>query len=315
MINSNLKLFSGSSNPKLADKISNYLKVPLGNIQTGCFADGEISVKICENIRGADVFILQSTSNNVNDNLMELLIMIDAFKRSSAARITPVIPYFGYARQDRKDQPRVPITAKLVADLLTVAGASRILTMDLHADQIQGFFNIPVDHLFAAPVFIEYLENTGKEKDYVVVSPDTGSVPRARGLAKRLNAGLAIVDKRRPKPNVSEVVNIIGEVKDKDLIIFDDIIDTAGTIVNAAVRLLEEGAKSIQVCCTHGILSRNATEKLEHSAIEKVILTDTIPLPKTAEESGKYTVLSVNKLLGEAIKRIHNNDSVSSLFV
>ncbi|MDD3626634.1 MAG: ribose-phosphate pyrophosphokinase, partial [bacterium] len=293
MTNSKIKLFSGSSNPKLAESISNVLQVPLGDIQKGCFADGEISVKICENVRGADVFIIQSTSQNVNNNLMELLIMIDAFKRASAARITPVIPYFGYARQDRKDQPRVPITAKLVADLLTVAGASRILTMDLHADQIQGFFNIPVDHLFAAPVFIDYLEANGKEKDYVIVSPDTGSVPRARGLAKRLNAGLAIVDKRRPKPNISEVVNIIGDVSDKDLIIYDDIVDTGGTIVNAATRLKEEGAKSIEVCCTHGILSMDAVERLNDSPIEAIVLTDTIPLPKTAENYKKYKVLSV----------------------
>lgn len=315
MEKTNIKIFSGSASIDLAEKISTYLHLPLGKIQTGKFADGEISVKICENVRGTDVYIIQSTSSDVNYNLMELLIMIDAFKRASATRITAVIPYFGYARQDRKDRPRVPITAKLVANLLTIAGASRILTMDLHADQIQGFFDIPVDHLFAAPIFIEYLERNSDGKDYVIVSPDTGSVPRARGLAKRLDAGLAIVDKRRPQPNISEVVNIIGEVAGKDLIIYDDIIDTAGTLVNAAEKLKENGARSIWVCCTHAILSNNADERLKNSAIEKVIFSDTIALSNTTANFKEMVILSVNELLGEAILRIHNNDSVSSLFV
>ncbi|MCK4666451.1 ribose-phosphate pyrophosphokinase [Candidatus Dependentiae bacterium] len=315
MEKTNIKIFSGSASIGLAEKISTYLHLPLGKIQTGKFADGEISIKICENVRGTDVYIIQSTSHDVNYNLMELLIMIDAFKRASATRITAVIPYFGYARQDRKDRPRVPITAKLVANLLTIAGASRILTMDLHADQIQGFFDIPVDHLFAAPIFIEYLERNSDGKDYVIVSPDTGSVPRARGLAKRLNAGLAIVDKRRPQPNISEVVNIIGEVSGKDLIIYDDIIDTGGTLVNAAEKLKEKGARSIWVCCTHAILSNNAEEKLKNSTIEKVIFSDTIALSNAAAKLEEMVILSVNELLGEAILRIHNNDSVSSLFV
>lgn len=312
---SNLKIFSGSSNLELAEKIGRKLKITLGEIQTDRFSDGEIRVKICENIRGSDVFVVQSTSPLVNDSLMELLIMIDAFKRASADRITAVIPYFCYARQDRKDQPRVPITAKLVANLLTVAGAERVLTMDLHADQIQGFFDIPVDHLYAAPVFIDYLKNLTEDRDFVVVAPDTGAVPRARALSKRIRAGLAIVDKRRPHANISEVVNVIGEVEGRDLIIYDDIIDTAGTLCNAAMKLKELGAKSIWACCTHAIFSQGAPDKIRDSVIEKVLISDSIPLKKNGKSLDKITVLSVADLLGEAINRIHRNDSVSSLFV
>lgn len=315
MKNQNLKIFSGSANPALAQNISNYIGVPLGKLNTTKFADGETNVKISENVRGAECFIIQSTSPSVNDNLMELLITLDAFKRASAKRIIAVIPYYCYARQDRKDQPRVPITAKLVANLLTVSGATRILTMDLHADQIQGFFDIPVDHLFAAPVFIDYfLENQGM-KDYVVVAPDTGAVPRARALAKRINAQLAIVDKRRPQANISEVVNIIGDVEGRDLIIYDDIIDTGGTLVNAAKKLKEQGAKSISACCTHPLLSADAIKRIEKSVLEKVIISDTIPLKREAEKIDKFKVLTVANLLGEAILRIYKNDSVSSLFV
>ncbi|MGE5190701.1 MAG: ribose-phosphate diphosphokinase [Gemmatimonadota bacterium] len=308
-----LKLFSGNANVDLARQICAYLSVPLGSAVVKRFSDGEINVDIGENVRGADVFIVQPTCPPVNDHLMELLILMDALKRSSAMRVTAVIPYYGYARQDRKVLPRAPITAKLVADLLTAAGVSRVLTMDLHAGQIQGYFNIPVDHLYAAPVMLDYIRaNWGN--DIVFVSPDAGGVERARAFAKRLNATLAIIDKRRAAPNVSEVMNIIGDVAGKSAVLLDDMVDTAGTMVQSAEALAKNGAKRVFACATHGVLSGPAIERLEKSAIEQLVVTDSIPL---REKTGcrKIKVLSVAPLLGEAIKRIHSNDSVSSLFV
>ena len=309
-----LKVFSGNSNIPLGQNICKVLGIPLGKANVKKFSDGEIQVEIEENVRGMDVFIVQSTCTPVNTHLMELLVMMDAMKRASAERITAVIPYYGYARQDRKVAPRVPITAKLVADLITTAGADRILTVDLHAGQIQGFFNIPVDHLYATSVMLEAIR-TKFANDLVIVSPDAGGVERARAIAKRLGAALAIIDKRRTEPNESQVMNIIGEIKNKITLILDDMVDTAGTLTQAADALLEKGAAKVAAACTHPVLSGAAIKKINHSAIEELLVTDTIPLHEEAHSCKKIVVLSVSQLLGEAIKRIHHNDSVSSLFV
>lgn len=308
-----LKIFSGNSNRKLAEEICEYLFLPLCDAEVSFFSDGETFVQINENVRGADVFIIQSTCPPVNQNLMELLIMIDAVRRSSARRITAVLPYYGYARQDRKIQPRVPITSKLVANLLTTAGARRVLTMDLHAGQIQGFFDIPVDHLYAAPILIEYFENK-KIEDLVIVSPDAGGVERARAFAKRLKASIAIIDKRRVGINKTEVMNVIGKIKNKNLIILDDIIDTGGTIVKAVATLKKQGAKDIYVACTHPVFSGKSIERLSNAEIKEVVITNTIPFEKQTENINIVN-LSVAKLLGEAINRIHIETSVSSLFI
>ena len=310
----NLKILSGNSNIQLAQAICKGLDISLGNANVKKFSDGEIQVEIEDNVRGMDVFVVQSTSTPVNRYLMELLIMMDAIKRASAERITAVIPYYGYARQDRKVAPRVPITAKLVADLITTAGANRILTIDLHAGQIQGFFNIPVDHLYSAPVIVEFIKKK-YEDNLVIVSPDAGGVERARAFAKRLGANLAIIDKRRPQPNESNIMNIIGEIKGKTALLLDDMVDTAGTLTQSANALIEKGAKKVVACCTHPVLSGKAIEKINQSALEDLVVTDTIPLGKEAQSCSKIVVLSVADLLGEAIKRIHSNDSVSSLFV
>jgi len=309
-----IRVFSGNANVPLAVKIAENLGAPLGMANVTTFSDGETRVEIDENVRGMDVFIIQPTCSPVNITYMELLIMIDAMKRASADRITAVIPYYGYARQDRKVAPRAPITAKLVADLITAAGANRVLAMDLHAGQIQGFFNIPVDNLFATPVLIDYLKNNYPENT-VIVSPDTGGVARARAFGTRLGANLAIIDKRREGPNEAQVMNIIGEVKGCRVIILDDMIDTAGTVIQAAKALGEAGATEISVCCTHPVLSGPAIERLEKSNIKEVIVTDTIPLQENAKNCKRITVLSVAGLLSEAVKRIYYNESVSSLFV
>ncbi len=306
-------LFAGNSNPDLADKISKGVALPLGRIAVGRFKDGEVSCQIKENVRGADVFIVQSTCNPVNNNLMELLVMIDAFKRASAGRITAVTPYFGYARQDRKDRPRVPISAKLVADLICTAGANRVLTVDLHANQLQGFFNVPVDHLYGAAVLLDHIKELGK--DFVVVAPDAGGVERARAVAKRLNnASLAIVDKRREQANVSKVMHIIGEVKGRDCLIVDDMIDTAGTLTQTAEALVQEGANSVYAACSHAVLSDPANERIENSVLSKVFVTDTIPFREGEFYSNKLEVVTVARLLGDAIERIHEESSISSLF-
>ena len=309
-----LKVFSGNSNILLAQEISRELQIPLGKANVKKFSDGEIQVEIEENVRGMDVFVVQSTCTPVNVYLMELLIMMDAMKRASAERVTAVMPYYGYARQDRKVAPRAPITAKLIADLITTAGASRVLTIDLHAGQIQGFFNIPVDHLYSAPVMIEFIRKKFTN-NLVIVSPDAGGVERARAFGKRLGATLAIIDKRRPEPNQSSVMNIIGEIKGKTALLMDDMVDTAGTLTQSADALLEAGAKSAVACCTHAVLSGAAIERINKSVLQELVVTDTIPLREEAESCKKIVVLSVSKLLGEAIKRIHNNDSVSSLFI
>lgn len=308
-----LKIFTGNSNPELVNKISEHLKIPIGRSMVRNFSDGEINVEIDESVRGMDVFVVQSICNPVNNNLMELLIMIDALKRASAERITAVLPYYGYARQDRKVSPRAPISAKLIADLITIAGASRILTVDLHAGQIQGFFNIPVDHLFAAPVLLEYLKKL--KNDIVIVSPDAGGVERARAYAKRLNTSLAIIDKRRESPNVSQVMNIIGDVSGMVAVLVDDMVDTGGTLARGAYALMEKGAKAVYACCTHPVLSGRAIEVLEESPIEEVIVTDTIPLREEAKLCSKIKVLSISALLADAIRRIYENESVSCLFV
>ncbi|MDD5153537.1 MAG: ribose-phosphate pyrophosphokinase [Thermodesulfobacteriota bacterium] len=313
MIN-RLKIFSGNSNLPLAHAICRYLGMELGKAVVRTFSDGETMVEIGENVRGSDVFVIQPTCPPVNQNLMELLIMIDALRRASARRITAVIPYYGYGRQDRKVAPRTPITAKLVADLITTPGARRVLAMDLHAGQIQGFFNIPVDNLFAAPVLLEYIREHFLE-NLVMVSPDAGGVERTRAFAKRLEAQLAIIDKRRERPNESQVMNIIGNVKGKNVVILDDMVDTAGTLCQAAQALQEHGAKVIHACTTHPVLSGPAIKRIEASPISKLIVTDTIPLGPEAQKCRKIEVLSVAGLLGEAIQRIHNEDSVSSLFV
>ncbi len=315
MFINHLKIFAGHSNPEMAREICEYLSIPLGQAVVKRFSDDEVFVEIKENVRGADVFVIQSTCPPVNDHLMELLIMVDALRRASARRITAVMPYYGYARQDRKTAPRTPITAKLVANLITVAGARRVLTMDLHAGQIQGFFDIPVDHLFAAPVLIDYIKDTFREKDIVIVSPDAGGVERARAYAKRLEAGLAIIDKRRIRPNESEVMNVVGDVKGKVAIILDDMIDTAGTICQAAQALAERGAVEVHGMATHPVLSGPAVERISKSPMKSVVVTNTIPLREEALKIKRIKVLSVSKLLAEAIRRIHNDDSVSSLFV
>ncbi len=312
----NIKIFTGNSHPELAKEIADTLGLPLGKAKVSTFSDGEISVDIGETVRGADVFVVQSTSSPVNNNLMELLIMIDAFKRASAGRITVVMPYYGYARQDRKAKSRDPITAKLVADLLTAAGADRVLTMDLHAAQIQGYFNIPVDHLLGSPILASYFVEKGfdDENDVVVVSPDLGSVTRARKFADRLHAPIAIIDKRRPKANVSEIMNIIGDIKGKRCILIDDMIDTAGTIANAANALKDLGAKNVYACCTHGVLSGPAFERINNSAIEELVMLNTIKLPEDKQDLIKFKALSVAPLFAEAIKRIYDDEPISKLF-
>jgi ribose-phosphate pyrophosphokinase len=312
-----LVLTAGRANLPLAQEIAAALGMRLAETEVTNFSDGEVFVQVNENVRGADVFIVQPTCHPVNQSIMELLIIIDALKRASACRITAVIPYYGYGRQDRKVQPRVPITAKLVADLITAAGAHRVLTMDLHAGQIQGFFNIPVDHLFAAPVLLQYFLrrlDQGDWRDLVVVAPDAGGVERARAFAKRLGTSLAIMDKRRTGPNEAKIMHVIGEVRDRDVILLDDIIDTAGTITQAVSALKQEGARRILASCTHPVLSGKAIQRLEESAIEEVVVTNTIPL-REEQQSKKMTVLTVAPLLGEAIRRIHTESSVSSLFV
>ncbi|MBI5643386.1 MAG: ribose-phosphate pyrophosphokinase [Deltaproteobacteria bacterium] len=307
-----IKVFAGNSNKPLALEICEHLGITLGKSEVKSFSDGEVYVDIQESVRGVEVYVVQSTCTPCNNNLMELLIMLDAFKRASAVSVTAVLPYYGYARQDRKVAPRTPISAKLVADLITVAGATRVVCVDLHAGQIQGFFNIPVDHLYATPVLLNYIKENFHD-DLVVVSPDAGGVERARAFAKRLSANLAIIDKRRPRPNVSEVMNIIGEVEGKTAIILDDMIDTAGTITQAAVALHEKGARQIYACCTHAVLSGPAMDRLEKSPIKELVVTNTIP--KRDNSTDKVKRLSVGPLLGEAIKRIHYGESVSSLFV
>ncbi len=309
-----VKLFSGNANKLLADKIAAFLKIPIADATLSTFNDGELLVQINENVRGTDAFVIQPTCTPVNRNIMELLLIIDALRRASAGRITAVIPYYGYARQDKKVQPRVPISARLVANLITVAGASRVLTMDLHVGQIQGFFDIPVDHLYASPVLLEYMKKK-YANNTVVVSPDAGGVERARAFAKRLNTSLAIIDKRRESANVSEIMNVIGDVKDKNAILLDDMIDTAGTITQAVSAIKEKGAKKIIAACTHAVFSGPALDRINASGLEEIIVTDTIPMENKQKKCKKLTVLSVAALLGEAIKRIHEESSVSSLFV
>jgi ribose-phosphate pyrophosphokinase len=309
-----LVLFAGNSNLELARAICPHIGIRLGDAEVRTFSDGEIRVEIKENVRGKDVFVLQSTCSPVNDHLVELLMMIDAFKRSSAQRITVVIPYYGYARQDKKVTPRVPISAKLVADLITTAGAKRVITMDLHAGQIQGFFNIPVDNLFAAPVLLEYIKDNLKN-DAVIVSPDAGGVERARAFAKRLDTQLAIIDKRRPAPNMAQAMNVVGDVEGRKTVILDDMVDTGGTLCQAAAALKEHGALEVHACCAHPVLSGPAIKRISDSEIQTLAVTDTIPLSEKAKACEKIRVLSVSKLLAEAIHRCHTGSSVSSLFV
>jgi ribose-phosphate pyrophosphokinase len=309
-----MKIFAGNSNPDLAREICRYLKVPMGKAAVGAFSDGESKVEIQENVRGGDVFVIQSTSTPGNDRLMEMLVMLDAFKRASANRITAVMPYYGYARQDRKVVPRVPISAKLVADLITTAGASRILTMDLHSGQIQGFFNIPVDNLYATPVLLAYIKERLNRDEVTIVSPDAGGVERARDFATRLDVSLAIIDKRRVGPNVVAEMNIIGEVKGRTAILLDDMVDTAGTLTMAAQALKKEGAKKILGCATHAVLSGAAVKKINASPLEELIVTNTIPLSSESQRCKKIKVLSVAHLIGEAIQRTHSEQSISSLF-
>lgn len=308
-------LFTGNANPELAQEISRVLGSPMGEARVSRFSDGETFCEIRENVRGLDTYVVQPTSSPVNDNVMELLILCDALRRASAASITAVIPYYGYARQDRKVAPRTPITSKLVADVLVTAGVNRVVCVDLHAGQIQGFFNIPFDHLYALPVFLDdYLKHRFDE-NAVVISPDAGGVERARAYSKRLGASLAIVDKRRERANVSEVMNIIGDVEGLDCIIIDDIIDTAGTLCNAARALMDYGAKSVVACATHGVLSGPAIQRIQESPLKEVVVTNSIAPSEEARACSKIKVLSIGRLLGEAIRRIHNSDSVSSLFV
>jgi ribose-phosphate pyrophosphokinase len=309
-----IKVFGGRAHPSLTREICDYLGVAQGNSTAFNFSDGETFCQIDENVRGSDVFIVQPTCRPVNENLMELLILLDAFKRSSASRVTAVLPYYGYARQDKKDQPRVPITAKLVADLISRAGADRVLTLDLHASQIQGFFDVPVDHLFAAPVMLDAIREL-RLPDLVIVAPDAGGVERARAIAKRLQADLAIVDKRRTAPNVAEVMHIIGEVEGRNVLILDDIIDTAGTLTKTVEALAARGAQRIFAAGVHGILSGPALQRIEQSQLELVLITNTTPVEEKLAKSSKLRALSVAPLLGEAIRRIHENSSVSSLFV
>ncbi|MFC1579748.1 ribose-phosphate pyrophosphokinase [Thermodesulfobacteriota bacterium] len=309
-----MKLFGGSSNPVLTQEVCDYLGISQGKMTATTFSDGETQIEIHENIRGMDVFILQSTSTPVNDHLMQLLIIIDALKRASAKRITAVIPYYGYGRQDRKVKPRVPISAKLVADLITTAGANRVVSMDLHAGQIQGYFNIPVDNLFTAPLLLKHIRENFKN-DLVVVSPDAGGVERARAFAKRLEVSLAIIDKRRDAPNVAEAMNIIGEVSGKSAVILDDMVDTAGTLTQAAEALKAKGASQVFACCSHPVLSGPAIERIENAPIDNLVVTNTIPLSEAARNCKKIVLLSVAQLLGETMKRIHSSNSVSTLFV
>ena len=310
-----IKLFTGNAHKELAKEVAAYLDIPIGDATATTFSDGEIMVQINENVRGSDVFVLQPTCRPINYNIMELLLIADALKRASAKRITAVMPYYGYARQDRKVQPRVPIAAKLVADLITAAGINRILTMDLHAAQIQGFFNIPVDNLYASPILLDYVQEKYTTKELVIVSPDAGGVERARAFAKMLQCSIAIVDKRREAANVSQLMNVIGEVEKKDTIILDDMIDTGGTIIQAADALTKKGARQVVAACTHAVLSGSAIEKVNNSAIKELIVTNTIPFDSKKEQCKKLTVLSIAPLIGEAIKRIHEESSVSSLFV
>jgi len=310
------KVFAGNSNPGLAQRICNYLKTPLSKAEVGRFSDGEILVEIGENVRGQDVFIVQSTCPPVNDHLMELLIMCDALKRASAASINAVIPYYGYARQDRKVAARTPITAKLVADLLGIAGATRVVSMDMHVGQIQGFFNIPSDHLFASPVFLgDIRKNFPDLADVVIVSPDAGGVERARAYSKRLDTALAIIDKRRSRPNSSEVMNLIGDVRNRDAVLLDDMVDTAGTLTHAALALKENGARHITAYAVHPILSGPALTRIQSSPLERVTFTDTVPLSEAARACAKIRSLGTERLFGEAIARIQRGDSLSSLFV
>ena len=308
-------VFSGNSNPGLVEKICKYLKKPIGNAKITTFSDGEVQIEIFENVRSKDVFVIQSTCYPVNDNLVELLLMIDAFKRSSARRINVVMPYYGYARQDKKVAPRVPISAKLIADLLTVSGASRVITMDLHAGQIQGFFNIPVDNLYAAPVIIEYIRNNFEKDNLVIVSPDAGGAERARAYAKRSNSRLAIIDKRRDAPNIAKAMAVIGNVDGKVAIILDDMVDTAGTLTQAASALIKHGAKEVLACCSHPVLSGPAIDRIIDSPLKSVGVTDTIPLSSKALACNKFYVLTIADLVGEAILRSHTGDSVNSLFI
>ena len=309
-----ISIFSGNSNLALADKICEYLNLSLGNAQVKTFSDGEIQIEIDENVRSKDVFVIQSTCAPVNDHLVELLLMIDALKRSSAKRITAVVPYFGYARQDKKVAPRVPISAKVVANMLTVAGANRIITMDLHAGQIQGFFDIPVDNIFAAPLLLDYIGNQFSD-DLVVVSPDAGGVERARAFAKRLDADLAIIDKRRSAPNQAKAMAVIGDVNDKVAVILDDMVDTAGTLTEAAAAIKQEGAREIHACCAHAVFSGPAIDRISDSELKSMVVTDTIPLTEKGAACRKIVVISIAELVGEAIIRSYRGDSVTSLFV
>ena len=308
-------LFTGNSNPDLASEIAKVLDTPVGEARVSRFSDGETFCEIRENVRGLDTYVVQSTCSPVNDNLMELLIMCDALRRASAAAITAVIPYYGYARQDRKVAPRTPITSKLVADLLVAAGISRVVCVDLHAGQIQGFFNIPFDHLYALPVFLDDYLKPRFSDETVFIAPDAGGVERTRAYSKRLGASLAIVDKRRERANVSEVMHVIGDVKDRDCIIVDDLIDTAGTLCNAARAVMERGARRVVAVATHGVLSGPAVQRIQDSPLDEVVVTNSIPLSDEARASKKIRTVSIARLLGEAIRRIHNSDSVSSLFV
>jgi len=310
-----IKIFAGSANRPLAEAIGRYVDVPLGHAEIGRFSDGEVQVEITENVRGGDVFVIQSTCTPGNDHLMELLLMLDAFKRASARRITAVVPYYGYARQDRKVSPRVPISAKLVADLITTAGASRVLTVDLHAGQIQGFFDVPVDNVYATPVLLDYLRGRIGRREVTVISPDAGGVERARAFAKRLDANLAIIDKRRARPNEVAEMQIIGEVDGRAAVIVDDMVDTAGTLAAAAEAVRGAGAPLVLACATHPVLSGNAIPRLVQSSIDELIVTDTIPLRPEAAKLAKLHVLSVAPLLGEAIRRTHEEASISSLFI
>ncbi len=311
---SGLAIFSGNSNPVLTKNICAYLDLPMGNAKVKTFSDGEIQIEIDENVRSKDVFLIQSTCEPVNNNLVELLLMLDAFKRSSASRITAVIPYYGYARQDKKVAPRVPISAKLVADMLEVAGANRVITMDLHAGQIQGFFNIPVDNLFAAPVILEYIKSHF-ENNLVIVSPDAGGAERARAFAKRLHADLAVVDKRRDAPNKARAMAVIGDVTGKIAIILDDMVDTAGTLIEAASAIIKNGSKEVHACCAHAVLSGPSVERITDSKLKSLLVTDTIPLSEKAKVCDKIKVLTISELIGEAIIRSYKGDSVTSLFV
>src|SRR2546428_7367883 len=309
-----LKIFSGNAHPALAKEICEHLQLGLGQAEVGRFPDGEVEVQIGENVRGADVFVVQPTSPPVNDHVMELLFMLDAFRRASAYRITAVMPYYGYARQDRKDRPRVPISAKVVADLLTTSGANRVLTMDLHAGQIQGYFNIPVDHLYATPVTVDYFRKL-KLKNLTVISPDMGGVERARSFAKKLVAPLAIIDKRREDPHVVEVMNVIGDVAGRTCLIVDDMIDTGGTLAHSATALIEKGAVKVYACCTHGVFAGDAVKIICDAPIEQVVTTNSIPLSPEGQKCARIKVLNVGKLLANAIRSIHQETSVSKLFI